>query len=344
MAQWRGRLGTPASGRHSPPKAGGGKDSQFRGGPFSAGVSAFGGIRTREWQTPFVAVRATCLHSVKADGKEPPVTLGVAVSGPTGKNPHDRVLRTPRREENGRHSRWPGAASSSLVSRSRACRPEAGPVLPVGAPSRPCHGAAGYTPSHLLGVCAETGAIPAIGAFAAAALRAAVPAGGRRSKPSPPWRRQLYALSGPSALSACARGCYSRQPVGGRCPPSTPRHGDQRPRVTRNRHPRQQVAMPWHALRAVSMRNAGRHRPPSQARRLWSIVGVCHAPTWISTTRPAPPSCAAIGWFPNAKPSNWHCACSPPNPSTLTRPGVFAGRAGWATWRRCAVVATRGPD
>ena len=151
MAQWRGRLGTPASGRHSPPKAGGGKDSQFRGGPFSAGVSAFGGIRTREWQTPFVAVRATCLHSVKADGKEPPVTLGVAVSGPTGKNPHDRVLRTPRREENGRHSRWPGAASSSLVSRSRACRPEAGPVLPVGAPSRPCHGAAGYTPSHLLG-------------------------------------------------------------------------------------------------------------------------------------------------------------------------------------------------
>ena len=151
MAQWRGRLGTPASGRHSPPKAGGGKDSPFRGGPFSAGVSAFGGIRTREWQTPFVAVRATCLHSVKADGKEPPVTLGVAVSGPTGKNPHDRVLRTPRREENGRHSRWPGAASSSLVSRSRACRPEAGPVLPVGAPSRPCHGAVGHTPSHLLG-------------------------------------------------------------------------------------------------------------------------------------------------------------------------------------------------
>ena len=40
-------------------------------------------------------------------------------------------------------------------------------------------------PSHLLGVCAEAGAIPTIGAFAAAALRAAVPTGGRRSKPSP---------------------------------------------------------------------------------------------------------------------------------------------------------------
>ena len=72
----RGRLGTPASGRHSPPKAGGGKDSPFRGGPLSAGISAFGGIRPREWRTPFVAVRATCLRSVKADGKEPPVTLG----------------------------------------------------------------------------------------------------------------------------------------------------------------------------------------------------------------------------------------------------------------------------
>ena len=40
-------------------------------------------------------------------------------------------------------------------------------------------------PSHLLGVRAETGTIPAVGVCAAAALRAAVPAGGRRSKPSP---------------------------------------------------------------------------------------------------------------------------------------------------------------
>ena len=256
-ARRRGRLGTPASGRHSPPKAGGGKDSPFRGGPLSAGISAFGGIRTREWQTPFVAVRATCLRSVKADGKEPPVTLGLLCRVPPGETRMIGPSAHQSRQKMPRHSRWPGAASSALVSRSRACRPEAGPVLPVGAPSRPCHGAVGYPPSHLLGVRAETGAIPAIGVFAAAALRAAVPAGGRRSKPSPPWRHQLYALSGPSALSASGRGCYSRQPVGGRCPLSTLRHADQRPRVTRNRHPRHQVAMPWRALRAVSMRNAG---------------------------------------------------------------------------------------
>ena len=93
----------------------------------------------------------TCLRSVKADGKERPATLGVVQSSPTGKNPHDRVLRTAPQEENGWHLRWPGAASSSLVSRSRACRPEASPVLLVGAPGRPCHCAFGYTPSDLLG-------------------------------------------------------------------------------------------------------------------------------------------------------------------------------------------------
>ena len=100
---------------------------------------------------------------------------------------------------------------------------------------------------HLIcwGVRPETGAIPAIGVFAAAALRAAVPAGGRRSKPSPPWRHRLYALSGSSARSASGRGCFSRQLAGARCPPSTPRHVDQCPRFTRNRHPRHQVAPPW---------------------------------------------------------------------------------------------------
>ena len=43
----------------------------------------------------------TCLRSVKADGKERPATLGVVVSSPIGKNPHDRIPRTPRQEENG---------------------------------------------------------------------------------------------------------------------------------------------------------------------------------------------------------------------------------------------------
>ena len=77
-----GRTGTPTSGRHSPPKAGGGKDPQFRGGPFSAGIPAFGVIRTLEWQTPFAALRAPCPRPVKADGSEPPATLRAAV--PTG--------------------------------------------------------------------------------------------------------------------------------------------------------------------------------------------------------------------------------------------------------------------
>ena len=200
------------------------------------------------------------------------------------------------RQKMPRHSRWLGAASSALVSRSRAYGPEAG------VPSRSCRCAVGHTSSHLLGVRAETGAIPAMGVFAAAALRAAVPAGGRRSKPSPPWRHQLYALSGPSALSASGRGCYSRQPVGGRCPLSTPRHVDQRPRVTRNRHPRQQVAMPWRALRAVSMRNAGsaggEPGRPVQPRPSWG--GMSHFPAGYTTPRacaakaPTPPGAAAL--------------------------------------------------
>ncbi len=74
-----GRTGTPASGRHSPPTAGGGKDPQFRGGPFSAGIPAFGVIRTREGQTPFAALRVPCLRPVKADGQEPPAALRAAV-------------------------------------------------------------------------------------------------------------------------------------------------------------------------------------------------------------------------------------------------------------------------
>ena len=125
-----GRLGTPASGRHSPPEAGGGKDSQLRGGPFSAGISAFGGIRTLEWQTPFVAVRTTCLRFVKADGKEPPVALGSLCRVPPGETRMIGPSAHQARQKMPRHSRWLGAASSVLVSRSRACRPEAG--VPIG--------------------------------------------------------------------------------------------------------------------------------------------------------------------------------------------------------------------
>ena len=76
---------SPGGGRHSPPKAGGGKDPQLRGGSFSAGIPAFGVIRTLEWQTPFAALRAPCLRPVKADGNEPPAALRAAVPAPTGR-------------------------------------------------------------------------------------------------------------------------------------------------------------------------------------------------------------------------------------------------------------------
>ena len=159
-----------------------------------------------------------CLRSVKADGKERPATLGVVVSSPTGKNPHDRVLRTPRQEENGRHLHWLDAASSSLVrAPARAARRPA-PFSRWGPQTVPAWRRRLLRPLICWGVRAETGAIPAIGVFAAAALRAAVPAGGRRSKPSPLWRRRLYALAGSSALSASRSRLLSRQSVGGRCP------------------------------------------------------------------------------------------------------------------------------
>ena len=200
----------------------------------------------------------TCLRCVKADGKERPAALGVVVSSPTGKNPRDRVLRTSRQEENGRHLRWLGAASSSLVSRSRACRPEAGPVLPVGAPSRPRHGAFGYTPSHLSGGTCRDGSHP--GDLGSSPPRPCGPL--CRPEAGVPSRPRHGAIgSTPSrAHPRCRRPVAvalhgNRWEVGVRYP--TPRHGDQCPRFTRNRHPRQQVAPPWGALRAVSMRNSG---------------------------------------------------------------------------------------
>ena len=190
-----------ASGRHSPPKAGGGKDSPFRGGPLSAGISAFGGIHPREWQTPFVAVRATCLRSVKADGKEPPVTLGSLCRVPPGETRMISPSAHQARQKMPRHSRWLGAASSVLVSRSRAYRPEAGPVLPVGAPSRSYRCAVGHTASHLLGggTCRD-GSHPGDGG-----LRRRGPAGrcaGRRPAQFSRWGLQAVPAMAPSALRA----------------------------------------------------------------------------------------------------------------------------------------------
>ena len=63
-------------------------------------------------------------------------------------------------------------------------------------------------------------------------------AGGRRSKPSPPSRRRLYALSGPSllsALSASGRGCIFT---------ATGQHHGPHGRGTACRHPRRRAEAP----------------------------------------------------------------------------------------------------
>ena len=85
-AERRAGKGTPTSGRHSPPKAGGEKDPQVRGGPFSAGTSAFSVIRTAAWYTPFAALRAavpTGGRRSRADGTIPD-RLGSAPPRPSG--------------------------------------------------------------------------------------------------------------------------------------------------------------------------------------------------------------------------------------------------------------------
>ena len=121
------------------------------------------------------------------------------------------------------------------------CRPEvgvplpAGPSLPVGSaprwepsrrlgfwPPRPCGPLCRAPPGGLprgrrslacraispSGVRAETGAIPPIGVFAAAALRAAAPTGGRRSKPSP-----CFFQSSDSRLRPPSAGYSKRRPA-----------------------------------------------------------------------------------------------------------------------------------
>ena len=66
-------------------RAAGRTPPQLRGGSFSAGIPAFGVIRTLEWQTPFAALWAPCLRPVKADDNEPPAVLRAAVPAPTGR-------------------------------------------------------------------------------------------------------------------------------------------------------------------------------------------------------------------------------------------------------------------
>ena len=117
--------GTPTSGRHSPPKAGGEKDPQVRGGPFSAGTSVFSVIRTAAWYMPFAALRAavpTGGRRSRADGTI--WTVGV---------PAWDCICTAKVV---RHSRWQGLTSLVQVSRSRACRAPPG-ELPRGRRAKP---------------------------------------------------------------------------------------------------------------------------------------------------------------------------------------------------------------
>ncbi len=99
--------GTPTSGRHSPPQAGGSEGPRVRGwfasrpGP---GRSASSG-----------RLRGTRLSLRSAQRCRPP----------RGETPMIGSARSPRRHEKVvRHSRWQGPTSSAQVSRSRACRPE----------------------------------------------------------------------------------------------------------------------------------------------------------------------------------------------------------------------------
>ena len=97
---------------------------------------------------------------------------GVVVSGPTGRNAHDRSVCTPIPAKN---------AAALTLAWCRVIR--AGFALPrVRAGSRPRSPGGGSKP--FLPLRRWPYAIPAIGVFAAAALRAAVPAGGRPSSPA----------------------------------------------------------------------------------------------------------------------------------------------------------------
>ena len=143
-----------------------------------------------------------------------------------------------------RHSRSSGAAPSGRVSRSRA--------MPVGdRRSRPSES------PHLLGVRAERGAILTIGVFAAAALRAAVPTGGRRSKPSP----RLFAV------------CGTRRPPGG-----TERHrgGLRAPARCRSETGAPVVPALVQRLRCAAVTLAG-----------WSVIGAGFALPRDAGRRPA---------------------------------------------------------
>ena len=91
-----------------------------------------------------------------------------------------------------------------------------------------------------------------------ARLRRAVPTGGRRSKPTRHGAdRRSLAGSAIRMVGVPVKPALSHNRLEVGVPYPTPRHAGQCPRFTCNRRPRHQVAVPWGALRAVSIGNTG---------------------------------------------------------------------------------------
>ena len=79
QARERRPLGSsPGGARHSPPKAGGGKDPQC-GGAFPAGSPAFSVIRTVAWCTPFAALCAAVPTPTGRTGQRSAFQAGGAI-------------------------------------------------------------------------------------------------------------------------------------------------------------------------------------------------------------------------------------------------------------------------
>ena len=99
-------------GPAQPAEGGRREGPQFRGGFFSAGIPAFGVMRTWEWQTRFAAQRARCLLPVRADGKEPPAALRARCAG----------LKAPYRIRGVHREDWPAFPGQAALSASRRLR------------------------------------------------------------------------------------------------------------------------------------------------------------------------------------------------------------------------------
>ena len=107
------------------------------------------------------------------------------------------------------------------------------------------------------------------------------------------------------------------------------------------------TATPAHLGRAPSFsrtrESMARRGRTGRHQSSWCMIGVSHAPTWISTIGHAPRSCGETTSRPSARRSTSRCERSPPNPRLSTRPARFGVPAGTATSTRCVPAALRDP-